>query len=217
MPLPPPPPENESHTPYHAHQTMVESDFESIQEPMNNNASPSPGLSQLPSSSSIRATPTIPPLPPTTHSSAAGTPQSHNSGISALSGLSGGGGSISGIVVSGTGSLLRGPPLTPPFPPPLLPQSQHYFRPIIQHHHHHQHHPYTGRAHDDFDLTSDSDAVSSPPSSIIGPPPPLPPGIGRPPSLTPRLPSIYNGNPPPPINPPVPPGSGTFICILELI
>jgi len=177
---------------------------------MNNNASPSPGLSQLPSSSSSLHH--LPPLlpPTTTRGSVVGTPQSVNSGISALSELSGER-SISGLLVSGHGTLLRGQQQHIA-PPNLLPQSQHYFRPIIPHHQsshvHHRH--YAGRAHDDFDLTSDSDASSS----IIGPPPPLPPllpgGIGRPPSdhhLTPRLPSIYNGEPPPAI-PPNPPGSG---------
>lgn len=183
---------------------------ESKDEPMNNNASPSPGLSQLPSSSSsLQHLPTVPPLPPpTTRNSTVGTPQSQNSGISALSDLSGER-SISGIV-SGHGTLLRGQQHHIP-PPNLLPTSQHYFRPIIPHHQSHLHHrPYTGRAHEDFDLTSDSDASSS----IIGPPPPLPllPGVGRPPSdhhLNPRLSALYNGDPPP--IPPNPPGSGKFL------
>ncbi|CAG7834469.1 unnamed protein product [Allacma fusca] len=82
------------------------------------------------------------------------------------------------ILLSGGGTLLR------------QPASQHYFRPIVHHRP-----PYTGRVHDDFDLTSDSDAISSPTSSIIGPPPV--PGVGRPPSphhLTPLLPCYNNGN-----------------------
>jgi hypothetical protein len=88
--------------------------------------------------------------------------------------------------------------------------SAHYFRPIA-----HPHGIYTGRpgAHDDFDITSDSDAITSPDSSIIGPPP-VPPGVGRPSSPPHHLLSYPNGGvQPPPQGPPNPPGILTFSLI----
>lgn len=178
---------------------MGEANFEPrTEKPMNNNVpqSPAGGGSQVPSSTS---------QPVTTN------------GIGGLGGGVGGAGGVGhvsgpggiglgyGIGSSGTLPLLRGGG------PSSLhsssgsgvvsghhtlagPPDSHYFRPIV----HHQG-VYTGRPHDDFDLTSDSDGISSPTSSIIGPPPPVPPGA-RPPSphhLTPLLPpSCYpNGNP----------------------
>jgi len=181
---------------------MGEANFEPrTEKPMNNNVpqSPAGGGSQVPSSAN---------LPVTTNgiggiggggvgSCGIGGIGSHPSGPTIGLGY--------GIGSSGTLPLLRGGPSS------LHSSSgsgvasghhtlggapdSHYFRPIV----HHQG-VYTGRPHDDFDLTSDSDGISSPTSSIIGPPP-VPPGVGgRPPSphhLTPLLPpSCYpNGNP----------------------
>lgn len=117
-----------------------------------------------------------------------------NSQHSAIGGQGGGGGAGHHTlgVVGGGGGGSGGP-------------SAHYFRPIA-----HPHGIYTGRPHDDFDITSDSDAISSPTSSIIGPPP-IPPGMvgggGRPPSPPHHLLSYPNGGPQPPSGAPNPPGN----------
>ncbi|XP_035705556.1 glucose transporter type 1 isoform X3 [Folsomia candida] len=154
---------------------------------MNNNVAPTPGSQQGTNGVHNHQS----------HHPAYATILRTNSQHSAIGGQGGGGGAGHHTlgVVGGGGGGSGGP-------------SAHYFRPIA-----HPHGIYTGRPHDDFDITSDSDAISSPTSSIIGPPP-IPPGMvgggGRPPSPPHHLLSYPNGGPQPPSGAPNPPGFHTI-------
>jgi len=159
-------------------------------------------------------------LPPVSSSNGSGTTNNEIGGPG--SGCGGGGaGGASGLPCNNsTGTILRQPPLLPATTQQQqhsqgtqgITLGSHYFRPI-------QHVPYSAssiphRSRDDFDLTSDSDGISSPNSSIMGP---TLSGVGRPPSphhMNPLFPCYTNGNPL--ITPnelPNPPGP-SYSCVL---